>query len=268
MTLGTIRTAMTKKGISMDALHVMTGISCSRLNILFGGKGHVRESTLKSVCNALGLDYEPLRQYSLQGKVTADSHDFCITGMASLHDSLKTLRLNGATRLNGEFCFEGKNFHVTTFKELKRKCKALGDIIAGVPEIARLVMEEEAANSKKTASMPLGADALNPYTRDTLDATRLDVWSFRKQGDMRDGLDIGFGNMNANDKTCFTVGGRLFTNSEALYICGLFSDDTPQCRDAQEQLLACKSGYDAKKVVRRKSEPVCGRKDWEEFNVE
>lgn len=53
MTLGTIRTAMTKKGISMDALHVMTGISCSRLNILFGGKGHVRESTLKSVCNAL-----------------------------------------------------------------------------------------------------------------------------------------------------------------------------------------------------------------------
>ena len=49
---------------------------------------------------------------------------------------------------------------------------------------------------------------------------------------------------------------------------GLFSNDTAKHKEIQEKLIAAKSGYDAKKVVRQKYEDSFARDDWQSFNVE
>lgn len=65
----------------------------------------------------------------------------------------------------------------------------------------------------------------------------------------------------------FEVDGKVFATSENAYICGLFSNNTSRHRAIQEELLKGTNGYMAKKKIRKENEG-CGRKDWEEFNID
>ena len=96
------------------------------------------------------------------------------------------------------------------------------------------------------------------------DASELNCYAFRRGTDAIGNVSLRLGNMN----DCpFTIGSVAFHNSEAAYICGLFSNDTPRHRDIQGELMANTNGLSAKRGIRRPNAD-CQRKDWEEFNIE
>ena len=100
---------------------------------------------------------------------------------------------------------------------------------------------------------------------DRYDCSKQNVWAFRKSADERDGIRIALGNMCGGFD--FSLGGLHFFGSEQAYICGLFSDGSPEHAAIQRELIAETNGYAAKKRIRRKYESL-GRPDWESFNIE
>ena len=66
----------------------------------------------------------------------------------------------------------------------------------------------------------------------------------------------------------FEMQGITFKNSEAAYICGLFSENYPGCIKIQQRLIDERSGFSAKKFIRSEYESDYGREDWYSFNVE
>lgn len=95
-------------------------------------------------------------------------------------------------------------------------------------------------------------------------ATHLCV-AFRRKPDLWKDMKMPFGNMNSGFP--YEMDGTFFHASENAYICGLFSNDTPEHLLIQEKLVAEKNGYEAKKTIRRKYRKD-GREDWESFNIE
>lgn len=97
------------------------------------------------------------------------------------------------------------------------------------------------------------------------DAVKYLCIAFRRKNDLWKGMKIPFGNMNGGFP--YEMDGVYFHASENAYICGLFSNNTPEHMVIQKKLIAETSGYDAKKTIRRKNNDK-GRKDWETFNIE
>ena len=89
--------------------------------------------------------------------------------------------------------------------------------------------------------------------------------AFRRKPDLWKDMQMPFGNMNSGFP--YELDGAYFHASENAYICGLFSNNTPEHLLIQEKLVAEKNGYEAKKTIRRKYKEK-GRDDWESFNIE
>lgn len=97
------------------------------------------------------------------------------------------------------------------------------------------------------------------------DASKYLCYAFRKRDDRRKGKDwIPFGNMNSGFE--FDIQGVHFHNSESAYICGMFSDNTPEQQAVQQQLVEHTNGKTAKGDIRYHNEDKA-RKDWYDFNV-
>ena len=98
------------------------------------------------------------------------------------------------------------------------------------------------------------------------DASKHLYFAFRKKPDKRKGLYwIPFGNMNNGFD--FDIKGIHFYNSEIAYICGMFSDNTPDQIAIQQQLVAETNGGTAKRDIRGNNQNKA-RKDWYDFNVQ
>lgn len=113
---------------------------------------------------------------------------------------------------------------------------------------------------------------LPPPTLDDLerweeyDASKYLCYAFRKKGDLRKGKELlDLGNMCGGYE--FDLNGVHFKNSEAAYICGMFSDNTEEHISIQKDLIANDSGFDAKKFIRTPNENKA-RNDWHNFNVQ
>lgn len=100
---------------------------------------------------------------------------------------------------------------------------------------------------------------------ETYDASTLNCYAFRRGTDMKKGIVISLGNM-VNGYP-FAMNGVRFANSECAYICGAFSNGTPQHLAIQQKLVVCTNGYLAKKSIRRPYEEE-KRADWEAFNIQ
>lgn len=100
---------------------------------------------------------------------------------------------------------------------------------------------------------------------ETYDASKYLCYAFKKKGDLRKGVWIPFGNMNSGFP--FDLCGEICQTSESAYICGLFSDNTPEHIAIQERLLPLTNGKLAKGDIRHHNKHL-GRKDWNEFNVQ
>lgn len=71
------------------------------------------------------------------------------------------------------------------------------------------------------------------------------IWSFKNTDDIVNGINLRLSNMAGGFP--FECGGRTWTDSERLYLCGEWSDDTEEHHNIQERLLTYKSGYAAKR---------------------
>lgn len=76
------------------------------------------------------------------------------------------------------------------------------------------------------------------------------LYPFMKSSDEIDGYRCSFGNMCSGYPFNLLGTNISFYNSEAAYIAGLFSNDTDEHRNIQQQLIVCQNGYEAKRDIR------------------
>ena len=89
--------------------------------------------------------------------------------------------------------------------------------------------------------------------------------AFRRGKDFWKDLPIPLGNMNGG--YAYEMNGIEFPTSEQAYIFGVFSHNTEKHKSIQQEVLESRSGYDAKRVVRR-AHKVDQRLDWGSFNLD
>jgi phosphoglycolate phosphatase len=236
-----IRQYIKELDISQSKLATLSGLSFGTVNRILNGKQALMPNTLAKIADALNISVADLEEERV------GSFNYAVQGYLQFADEIT---------------------HITSFKQLQNWIKKHEPLINDLPKQAKAVLKEENRNKKKVAqnTTPIHRDSLNFYNEEIIDATKVETWSFRKGEDERDGYDINLGNMCIAYP--FVVNGHSFTNSEALYICGLFSHDTAKHIAVQEKLITAKSGYDAKKSIRTKYEETLGREDWQKFNVE
>ena len=236
-----IKRQMAELGLTQKELAARSGITVETLSRVLNGKQKLTPNTLQKLSQGLGVpiaDIDEERSWSF---------NYAVQGYLQFADEIT---------------------HITSFEQLKRWIKKYEPLINDLPQQAKAILNEERRNARKVAKATdkIEIAAIDFHREETIEASSIETWSFRKAEDERDGMDIDLGNMCITYP--FECRGRIFTNSEALYICGLFSHDTAKHREIQEKLIAAKSGYDAKKVVRQKYDDSFSRDDWQTFNVE
>lgn len=99
------------------------------------------------------------------------------------------------------------------------------------------------------------------------DCTNLNVWSYRKGGDCRDGQSLKFGNMCNGFP--FSFGGVNFANSECAYIAGAYASKDPDSIRIQKMISEEHNGQKCKRIYRRLPEYTqFSRKDFYDYNVQ
>jgi len=99
------------------------------------------------------------------------------------------------------------------------------------------------------------------------DCTKINVWSYRKGGDCRDGVSLKFGNMCNGFP--FTLGGLNFANSECAYIAGGYASNDPDSIRIQRMISEENNGQICKRRYRLDSEYTRFiREDFYEYNVQ
>jgi len=235
-----IKQYISESGISQSKLARLSGLSFGTINRILNEKQLLKPNTLKKLADGLGISVSDLEEERTW------SFNYAVQGYLQYADEIT---------------------HITSFDQLKKWVAKHEPLVNALPTQAKEIEKEEKRNAKKVAKATYTIDIadIDFYKEETIDATKVETWSFRKAEDERDGLDIDLGNMCISYP--FECSGHPFTNSEALYICGLFSHNTDRHEKVQRKLIEAKSGYDAKKAVRKKYEDD-GREDWQTFNVE
>lgn len=123
---------------------------------------------------------------------------------------------------------------------------------------------EEKKNSQSLQILP--PPTIETLTRvEEYDASKYLCCAFRKTGDVWKGRTITLGNMSGGFG--YDIQGVHFHNSEAAYICGMFSDNVPEQIEVQKQLIANTNGKLVKGDIRFHNQDKA-RKDWYDFNVQ
>ena len=237
-----IKEAMKDAGLKTQAeLASKSGLATETVNRILRKKTPLTPNTLQKLSDGLGLSVADL-------------------------DATRVTTLNYAVQ--GYLQFGDDIIHITSFKQLQRVVNEYQELVIELPKQVKNIIGEEKKNARKVAKSKstIDSNSIDFFKEEEIDASAVETWSFRKADDVRDGVKIDLGNMCVSYH--FDFNGRTFTNSEALYICGLFSQDTERHQTIQQKLISAKSGYDAKKAVRTKYEDSFGRRDWESYNVE
>lgn len=109
--------------------------------------------------------------------------------------------------------------------------------------------------------------SINLTQQENYDCTRLNVWSYRKATDVRDGVNIKFGNMCNGFP--FDIAGIPFVNSECAYVAGAFAREDPESARIQRLITLETNGQKCKRVYRRLPEfTQYMRDDFYTYNVQ
>jgi hypothetical protein len=128
-------------------------------------------------------------------------------------------------------------------------------------ELLKLSKQEQKVEFKKLI------ETINLRQDEAYDCTRLNVWSYRRAKDVRDGINIKFGNMVKGFP--LEVGGVIFNHSEGAYIAGLYASNDQDSIRIQALLSTDRKGLWCKKTYRNKTKYTqFGRKDFYDYNVQ
>lgn len=243
-----------EKGMTKAELAKKVGMAQSNLSRLLNGKSQIRQSTLEKIRIALDVDIEELKRFQF---VEASEDDASPIGRLVV----------------GYIDYKGKVIRCNDFNELKKNVIALEQEITAIERERKEITRKNNAN-KKIVERAVSPDfsTIDLQSVKTIDCRKQCVWAFRKSEDVvkNEGEEVEnkLGNMAAcKFKVTIDNDEYIFSNSEALYICGMFSHNTAEHNEIQKVLFEEKSGYSAKKNVRRKNEDR-KRADWNDFNVE
>lgn len=167
--------------------------------------------------------------------------------------------------VRGYLEYLGKIQRINSFKNLEDFYLMVKDNIERIPIEAKKIREQNKSNGKTLTDAFATIEGIDFFRSEQYDASSIKTWSFRKSEDERDGQPNDLGNMCSGYP--FMLDGEMFFNSEAAYICGMFSSDTEEHISIQRELQAEPVGYNAKKIIRRAHENE-KRKDWNTFNVQ
>ncbi len=109
--------------------------------------------------------------------------------------------------------------------------------------------------------------SINLTQQENYDCTRLNVWSYRKATDVRDGVNIKFGNMCNGFP--FDIACIPFVNSECAYVAGAFAREDPESARIQRLITLETNGQKCKRIYRRLPEfTQYMRDDFYTYNVQ
>ena len=234
-----IRQLMNEQQLTQKELSEKSGVSVVTLSRILNGHFEPQVSTLSKIADALGKSVSDM----------------------SIDDDFAKKTFKG---IRGYLEYLGKIQRINSFKNLEDFYLMAKDNIERVPIKAKEIRNLNKKNAKKVTDAFSDIDNIDFFKHDAYDASIIKTWSFRKSEDERDGQPNDLGNMCSGYP--FTVNGETFLNSEAAYICGMFSNDTEQHISIQKELQKESVGYNAKKVIRRLHENE-KRVDWQSFNV-
>jgi hypothetical protein len=110
-------------------------------------------------------------------------------------------------------------------------------------------------------------NSINLLQDEDYDCTSLNVWSYRKGGDCRDGVSLKYGNMCNGFP--FSIGGVTFANSECAYVAGAYARKDPDCIRIQKMISEETNGQICKRLYRLLPEYTRFiREDFYEYNVQ
>lgn len=244
-----------EKGMTKAELARKVGMAQPNLSRLLNGNSQIRQSTLEKIRIALDVDMEELKRFQF---VETSEDDVSPIGRLVV----------------GYIDYKGKVIRCNSLNELKKTVEILEEEITAIEKERKEITRKNKAN-KKIVDEAVCPDfsSIDLQSVKTIDCSKQRVWAFRKSEDEieEEGeiIENRLGNMAAGFpfKVAIDNDEYVFSNSEALYICGMFSDNTAEHNEVQKALIADKSGYSAKKNVRGKNESK-KRADWGEFNVE
>ena len=225
-----IKGLLIKKNMTQKQLAEQSGLTKETVNRILNGRQELKPNTLVKIAEALNVS-----TYDLHETIEDRGDQFKIAGYIEFG--------NGIIRKVSSL-------------------KALRDIVAGIER-------READYNFKEAILPkqrnYKLEDIDYLKEEHIDATTVLVRSFKSQDDIIDGQKFNVGNMVKGFG--FQLGDVHFNNSEAAYIAGLFSNNTPEHLNIQKQLQENDNGWKAKKEIREQNKRL-GRRDWTECDPE
>jgi hypothetical protein len=111
-------------------------------------------------------------------------------------------------------------------------------------------------------------DSIVLLKEESYDCTELNVWSYRSSKDVRQNLNIKFGNMCNGFPFEITNGVSVY-NSECAYIAGAYANSDNKSIDIQKAILEERNGMKCKRIFRNRKDLVSHiRDDFYEYNVQ
>lgn len=98
-----------------------------------------------------------------------------------------------------------------------------------------------------------------------IDASHFNCLSFSKVSDVVNGIDLRLTNMAGGYP--FDFEGTTWHDSETLYLCGEFSNDSIQHKAIQEDMFGKQNGYAAKRFIKNKYKSLI-RQDFSTFRIQ
>ena len=225
-----IKGLLVKKNMTQKRLAELSGITKETINRILNGKQDLKPNTLTKIADALNVS-----TYEIHETIEDRGEQFKIAGYIEFG--------NGIIR------------KVTSLKTLH-------DIVAEAERIEAIYNFKEAIlPEQKNYSL----EDIDYLKDEHIDAEKLLVWSFKSQTDNFDGQNFNVGNL-ANGYG-FDLEGVHFNNSEAAYIAGMFSNNTPDHCRIQQELQMNDDGKKAQDEILTKNQSIC-RTDWKECNLE
>ncbi len=231
---------LSENGITQKELAVRSGVGAVTISRILNGHFQPNASTLSKIGDVFGLSLSDITEDDSFGKKT-----------------FKGVR--------GYVEYLGKIQRIESFKNLEDFYLMVKHNIDTIPVEAKAIRAAGKKNAKSLKDAFTDISEIDFFRSETYNAAQVKTWSFRKSEDERDEQPNNLGNMCAGYP--FILGEEQFLNSEAAYICGMFSDNTPEHISIQRELQAEPVGYNTKKVIRRAHESE-KRSDWESFNVQ
>ena len=239
-----IKKYMKERGLTQKELATKSGLRAETINRILNSKKPLALNTLSKIADGLQVSISDLNEEKKRKPNKTTNNE--VKGYLQIGEKIT---------------------QITSFTTLK-KCVEEYQEITDLGKQVEAIKKEEAQNANKVnkKNIAIRKEDIDFYRKEEIDASKVEIYSFQSKGDKRDGIVLNLGNMIS--PFSITINCRVFRNSEALYICGLFSENTQEHQNIQKELIRERNGLNTKKVIRARSEEKYGRKDWNDFNVE